>query len=164
MPDLTYPLSNFRQKLVRTFWHTYGSASMLIIIDRSGYCPGEFIAINVKVENQSTKDINAIHASLVQTVKYCGHCVSILQDNHQKTRSVSRIIRRIEGSGIPAEKTGHWHNGLLPVPVTSPTADGHHIINLSYAVDMTLVFDKAGNLNLRVPVTVGTTLFRQQTL
>ena len=154
--DLIYPLSNFRQKMVRTFWHTYGSASLLIMTDKGGYCPGEFIAFTVKVENQSTKQINAIYTSLVQTANYHGHCVSIFQGSHQKNSSAKRILQSIEGSGIPAGKTGQWSNGLMLVPDTPATTEGHHIIVLSYAVDVTLVFHKADNLNLQIPITIGT--------
>ena len=161
IPDLIYPLSNFRQKVVRTFWHTYGSASLLIMTDKGGYCPGEFIAFTVKVENQSTKQIDAIYTSLVQTVNYCGQCVSILQGSYQNNHGVQRIIQRIEGSGISAGKTGQWSNGLLLVPDAPPTTGGRHIITLSYAVDVTLVFHKADNLSIQIPITIGTTAFRQ---
>ena len=129
--------------------------------DKGGYCPGEFIAFTVKVENQSTKQINAIYTSLVQTVNYCGQCVSILQGSYQTNHGVQRIIQRIEGSGISAGKTGQWSNGLLLVPDAPPTTGGCHIITLSYAVDVTLVFHKANNLNIQIPITIGTTPFRQ---
>ena len=158
VPHLMLPLSTNVQNAVRGTLLNYGSASLSLTISKGGYYPGEFIDINVKVENQSTKQINAIRASLVRTETYYGRLqFSLLRQ--QKSRQVSNIIQRVEGSGIPAGKTGHWTNGLLPVPITPPTTDGHHIMMLSYALDVTLVYHKAGNINVQIPVTIGTTSF-----
>ena len=157
VPDLIHLLSNFRQREVHTFWHTYGSVSLLMMIDKGGYCPGECITVNVKVENQSTTHIDAMHTSLVQTANYCGQYVNIFRRRNEKNRQVRRIVQRIEGGGIPAGNTAHWNNGILPVPVIPPTTDGQHIIKLSYTVDVTLTFHKADNVNMQIPVTIGTT-------
>ena len=162
VPRLMLPLSANVLKVLRGRGRNHGSASLSLTINKGGYYPGEFIGINVKVENQCTNQVNAIRASLVRTVTYYGR----LQFSHslqQKSHQVRNIIQSIEGSGIPAGKTAHWTNGLLPVPITPPTTDGHHIIMLSYALDVTLVYHKAGNINVQIPVTIGTTPFREQT-
>ena len=162
VPRLMLPSSTNVQNTVRGTLHNHGSASLSLTINKGGYYPGEFIGINVKVENQSTKQVNAICASLVRTVTYYGQ-LEFSHSHEQTIRHVSDIIQGIEGSGIPAGKTAHWTNGLLPVPITPPTTDGHHIIMLSYALDVTLVYHKAGNINVQIPVTIGTTSFREQT-
>ena len=162
VPRLMLPLSANVQNAVRGRWRNYGSASLSITLNKGAYYPGEFIGINVKVENQSTKQVNAIRASLVRTVTYYGR-LQFSRSHQQKSRQVRNIIQSIEGSGIPAGKTVHWTNGLLPVPITPPTTDGHHIIMLSYALDVTLVYHKADNINVQIPVTIGTTSFTEQT-
>ena len=162
IPRLMLPLSTNVQHAVHGGWHNHGFVSLSLTLNKGGYYPGEFIGINVKVENQSTKQVNAIRASLVRTVTYYGR-LQFSRSHQQKSRQVINVIQSIEGSGIPAGKTGHWTNGLLPVPITPPTTDGHHIIMLSYALDVTLVYHKAGNVNVRIPVTIGTTSFREQT-
>ena len=167
VPHLMQPISNFYQEMVRTFWHTCGLASLSVTLNRCGYCPGEYIAINTKIENQSTKQINAIYVSLVQTVRYfaIGRSGLLFLEHHQRSSHISRIIQTIEGPGIAAGKTGHWNDGLLLIPATHPTIDKYHtsIVQLSYTVDVTLVFHKARNVCLQTPVTIGTTSVRQQT-
>ena len=163
VPRLMRPLSTNVQNVVHGSWRNHGSALLSLTINKGGYYPGEFIGINVKVENQSTKQVDAICASLIRKVIYYGQSQYGLF-HKQKSRQVCNIIQSIEGSGIPAGKTGHWTNGLLPVPITPPTTDGHHIIMLSYALDVTLVYHKADNINVWIPVTIGTTSFREQTL
>ena len=161
VPRLMLPLATNVQNAVRGSWRNHGSASVSLTINKGGFYPGEFIGINVKVENQSTKQVNVICASLVRTVTYYGQ-LKFSHSHEQTIRRVSDIIQGIEGSGIPAGKTAHWTNGLLPVPITPPTTDGHHIM-LSYALDVTLVYHKADNINVQIPVTLGTTPFREQT-
>ena len=160
------PISTSMQEAVHTSWRTCGSASLSVTLNKQGYCPGEYIAFNAKIENQSTKKIDVIYVSLVQTVKYCGILSGLFSGFSQareKYKHVSGVIQRIEGSGVAAGKTGHWNNGLLLIPVTNPTTDERrpHIIQLSYAVIVTLVFHKAPDVSLQLPVTIGTTCIRQ---
>ena len=169
VPHLMQPLSTFHQQTLRTFWNTCGPVSLSVLIDRSGYCPGENIVLNVTVENRSTKQVGAIHASLVQQITYFGIRnipVPIFTGTRQKYRNITRVIQQVEGTGIAAGQTGHWNNGLLPIPATQPTTYGQHIICLSYHVTVTLVFYQSRNFDfgLQLPVTIGTIpLFRQRT-
>jgi len=163
VPHLMQPISMVMRNTIQTFWRTCGSASLSVTLNKQGYCPGEYIAFSAKFENQSTKKIDAIYVSLVQTVKYCGVCSSFnFSLGCEKYKHVSGVIQRIEGSGVAAGKTGHWNNGLLLIPVTNPTTDERrpHIIQLSYAVIVTLVFHKARDACLHIPVTIGTTCIR----
>ena len=155
VPHLMQPLSTFVQKMVSSFLRNHGSASLSVTINKGGYYPGESIAFSVKVENQSTKQVNAIQVSLVQMITYCGQLQALIV-HYKKSRHVNNIIQSIQGSGIPAGNTGHWSNGLLPVPTTYPTINGN-IITLSYAVDVTANFHNAGNISVQIPVTIGTT-------
>ena len=154
VPHLMTPLSTFDQKRVRSSWRNFGSASLSITIAKGGYCPGESIPFSVNVENQSTKRVTAIRASLLQMIAYHGNLYAIIT-HHKKNRYVTNIIQRVQGPGIPAGNTGHWSNGLLPVPATYPTIHSN-IITLSYVVDVTANFHNAGNISVTIPVTIGT--------
>ena len=160
VPRLMQSLTKFEEKMVRTTWRSFGLTSLSVTINKGGYYPGEFIATNVKVENQSTKQVAAIQILLVQKVTYNGQ-LQVLCFQRQKIHPISRIVQTIEGSGIPAGQTGNWNNGILPVPVIPPTTDhdGQHIINVSYAVEVVLNFHNAGNLSARIPVVIGSTPF-----
>ena len=158
VPRLMQSLTKFEEKTVRTTWRSFGLTSLSVTINKGGYYPGEFIATNVKVENQSSKQVTAILISLIQKVIYDGQ-LQVLCFHRRKIHPVYRLIQRIEGTGIPAGQTGNWNNGLLPVPAVPPTTDGQHIIHLSYAVEVILNFHKADNLNVRIPVVIGSTSF-----
>ena len=146
------PLSTFDQKMVHSAWRNYGSASLSVTLNKGGYYPGESISLSIKVENQSTKQVNAIRVSLVQKIKYCGRTPIW---RYKRSRYATNIVQSIQGSGIPAGNTGHWSNGLLPVPAMHPTIDGN-IIMLSYVVDVSIDFHNAGHLGVQLPVTIGT--------
>ena len=159
IPRLMQPVATrFEQTAVRGAWHSYGSASLSVTINKGGYYPGENIAVSVKVENQSTKEVSAIQVVLVQSVIYSG--LGLFRN--RRSYSSHDTVQKIEGSRIPAGKTGYWNNGLLPVPIVPPTTDGNHIITLSYAVHVVLDFHKASNLSLQIPVSIGSIPFRQQ--
>lgn len=165
VPHLMQPLSNFNQRTMHSFWHNYGPVSLSVIINRGGYCPGESISIKLKAENQSTRRVTTIQACLVQTVTYCGRARSLLDGHkHLKNYCTSRIIQSIEGSGIAAGETGYWNDKLLLIPlhITPSTIGGHHVITLSYSVDVILVLNKTHKLNVVIPVTIGTTPLQQQ--
>ena len=122
-----------------------------------GYYPGKSISINVKLENQSSTQVNNIQASLAQDATYT---ITKFTPNYQNPRTYhwegprtfvtkkgsKRIIQKIESSGIPLGKTGGWNNELMPIPAISPTTIGDDIIVLSYAVDISAVIHKAGSL------------------
>ena len=123
VPRLMQSLTKFEEKMVRTTWRSFGLTSFSVTINKGGYYPGEFIATNVKVENQSTKQVAAIQILLVQKVTYNGQLQALRCFQRQKIHRVSRIVQTIEGSGIPAGQTGNLNSGILPVPVVPPTTD-----------------------------------------
>jgi len=69
MPKLLHRLSGSQEK---TTCFISGSTSLTVQTDRSGYCPGESIAITVEVENPSSTTRN-VRAMLKQKIQMCGH-------------------------------------------------------------------------------------------
>ena len=57
VPRLMQSLTKSVEKTVRTTWRSFGLTSLSVTINKGGYYPGEFIATNVKVENQSSKQV-----------------------------------------------------------------------------------------------------------
>lgn len=170
VPQLMEPASNRAIRRMQTSKRDRGSIFLSVKINHRGYCPGESISINVKVENQSSTPVNAIQATLVQKANYtvtlfrpAGYYNrSIVGPGYHKYHESSlRIIQKIESSGIPPGETGHWNDELLPIPAIPPTTVGDHMIMLSYVVDISAVIHKAGSLTLQFPVTIGTTPFGQ---
>ena len=170
VPRLMEPASNRAVRRMQTPKHDDGSIFLSVKIDCHGYCPGESVSINVKVENQSTTQVNAIHASLVQKANYIVTLFEpggyygrnyVKRGYHKYRKSSLRIIQKIESSGIPPGKIGHWNNELFPIPAVPPTTVGDRMIMLSYVLDVSAAIHKAGSLTLQFPVTIATTPFGQ---
>ena len=54
VPHLMKPLSMQVQKMVGTYlrYRNCGLASLSVTLNKNGYCPGEFIVFNVKIETR----------------------------------------------------------------------------------------------------------------
>ena len=149
--QLTAPLSNSNEKTLCCLCCTSGPISLSVTIDRGGYCPGESIAISTAAENHSSRRITAVQATLKQTVFYYarGH-------RHQR----SKVIQRVESPGLEAGSLSNWSNELLPIPTTVPSINSCRILNVSYALIVTLDIPRAINLHVTIPVTIGNVPFK----
>ena len=74
-------------------------------------------------------------------------------------RQQSKIIQRIEGPGIEPGATSNWSNELLPIPATVPSINSCRILNLSYAVVVTLDIPRAIDLHVTIPITMGNRMY-----
>ena len=57
-------------------------------IDCAAYCPGETIFITSNVQNQSTMNMGAMKAKIVQTVDY---------RSSKKTKHITQVIAKMDG-------------------------------------------------------------------
>ena len=73
---------------------------------------------------------------------------------------ISKIVQRIEGPGIEAGGTSIWNNELLPIPAIVPTINSCRMINLSYALTVTLDISNALDLHVTIPITIGNVPFK----
>ena len=141
--QLTTPLSSSNEKTLCCLCCASGPLALSVSIDRGGYCPGESIAISTAAENHSNRRITAVQATLKQTVVYYA------RGSH---RQQSKIIQRIEGPGIEPGATSNWSNELLPIPATVPSINSCRILNLPYAVVVTLDIPRAIDLHVTIPI------------
>ena len=58
---LTAPLSKSNEKTMYFLWAS-GSITLSVNTDKSGYCPGESIAISTEAENHSNRNVRVTHA------------------------------------------------------------------------------------------------------
>lgn len=71
-PKLLRPLSISNEKTVCCLCCTSGPVTMTVKTDRSAYCSGESICINVDYENHSKRRIDGVYATLTQTTAFFG--------------------------------------------------------------------------------------------
>ena len=63
--------------------------SLVGSFDRAAYCPREIVYITSYVQNQSTRDMRAMKAKIVQTVQY---------RSSKKTKPITSVIDKIKGT------------------------------------------------------------------
>ena len=149
--QLTAPLSSSNEKTLCCLCCASGPITLSAKTDRGGYCPGESIAISTEAENHSNRRITSVQATLKQVVVYYarGH-----------SRTIGKIIQRVEGNGIEPSVTSNWSNELLPIPATVPSINSCRILNLSYVLTVTLDIPRAIDLHVTIPITVGNVPFQ----
>ena len=150
-PQLSVPLSSSHEKMLCCFCCASGPISLSVTTDRSGYCPGESIAITTEVDNHSNRRITAVRAALKQIVAYYAQGSS----HHDH-----KVIQRIEGPEIEPGATSNWNNEPLPIPPTAPCISSCHIIQLSYVLIVTLDIPWATDLHIEIPITIGNVPFK----
>ncbi|XP_033634739.1 arrestin domain-containing protein 3-like [Asterias rubens] len=149
-PALLAPQTGFQEKTVCCGLCVAGNISMSIRTDRKGYCPGESIAISAELQNGSSRRIKP-RATLYQRTTFFAD---------GKSRSVRNPVAFLQGTTIRGRRTENWNNKLLKIPPITPTLTNCGIIKLEYFLTICLDITGAMNLNLLLPVMIGTVPLR----
>ncbi|XP_065903673.1 arrestin domain-containing protein 2-like [Dysidea avara] len=98
------------------------SVSLSATIERSGYCPGNSIAINVQHTQRNTSSLSA---HLRQRVCYMG----------RNGKTVVNTISRIGNTGFRTENGSNVKTGNLSIPInTVPSISNCRVMKVSYEV------------------------------
>ncbi|XP_055550749.1 arrestin domain-containing protein 3-like [Wyeomyia smithii] len=116
----------------------------------TGFVPGQTIAVKIDVDNQSSKNLDAIATMLVRTVSF------ISQTPYMKIREISSIVAETRCAGVKRQNQGSFVQHLL-VPPLPPTSRTCQVLTVTYSV---LVEGKisgpAINPKIQLPITLGT--------
>ena len=124
-------------------------------LDRSAYCPGEYLLISASCNNDTTKEMGSMNVNLVQVVKY--HARRAF--NREKIQTIKKTICRIPGEPIPPKQDCTLANLALQIPGACPTIN-NAIIEVSYRVEIHVVVPRGFDLRLKLPILIGTVPFR----
>lgn len=140
-------VSNDAEKTTCCFCFKPSSLSLAASLDRSGYCPGESIAVNCRARNRARRDMGGIKARLIQKVIY--HA-----DKHYKMQET--ILSAIGGNKIERGRTKVWENQMLKIPAVPPSIDIASNLAVFYKVQITMVVPNGVDLQFQLPITIGT--------
>lgn len=129
-----------------------GPLNLSASLDRAAYCPGEHILINAQVQNNTSRNMTALKAKLVQNVQY---------HSSRKTKSNVQTIAKLAGPSIPKREFANWSNEPFAIPATCPTILTSGVITVSYHVVINVEVPMGTDLKITVPVTFGTVPFRR---
>ena len=152
LPQYTIAQSGEKQKQIGCLCCIAGNLNMQASIDRSGYCPGELIHLTASCDNDSTRKMDCMRATLIQHITY--------HASDGSTTGCSKKIARYEGEKIPKKGQDSWNNQPFLIPPLPPTINTHPVsvcYEFKFQISVPWGFDPKISFN----VTMGTVPFRQ---
>ena len=144
---------------------TSGPIVGIIRTSLTGFVPGEVIPMEVEIQNNSSRDITQLRVSLVQVIVHSAQTAysdgpegSFVRDYSKHVHNEVAVAGR---HGVEPGKFDFWRGNLLVVPYIRPTTRGKHIIDVWYYIGLTAVVSSAGNLDVTLPVCIGTIPLRK---
>ena len=175
-PGLAIPHEATKQRDTGySFFNASDPISFSVKIQRVGYCLGESIAISATAKKiPSREKIIALRASLTQNMVTSGNArylrdLSSSWSSSYITRSGSKQRKTVFNQKSyrvtsVVDKVSYWDNVLLPIPSQSlpPTTLNCAFIEVSYALNVTLVLCTKKDISVEIPICIGTVPFRCQ--
>ena len=121
-------------------------------IDRGCYCPGDVILINSHVANNTSRDMQSMHAKLIQTVMY---------NASGKRRKSNKVIAILNGPNVPKGKSVSWENEPFNIPQIPSTITNCHVISVHYKLVIKVHVRCACDPAIKIDVVIGTIPFIQ---
>uniref|UniRef100_A0A0R3RJ69 Arrestin_C domain-containing protein n=1 Tax=Elaeophora elaphi TaxID=1147741 RepID=A0A0R3RJ69_9BILA len=125
-----------------------GLIAVKMLIDRTGFTPGEKILVNTVITNDSTKMIRCLTLKMKQYVDYRAKTFS----GNEEMKQVNRLIVKKEKGDIASHSTFAWTNEIIDVPPIPPRLSRCKIIQNSYMIEL----DVDGNATTVIPIRIGT--------
>ena len=124
-----------------------GPLDMSASIDRSCFCPGEAILINAMVQNQTTRDMQSMHAKLIQTITY---------HSKRKSKTTTKEIAKLQGPMIPRGQEARWVNQPFGIPAIPPTITNSTVITVHYKLKVIVGVSWGIDPVVKMHITMGT--------
>ncbi|CAL1528125.1 unnamed protein product [Lymnaea stagnalis] len=151
-PQGLLPVTAWNQKRVKI--EKVGDIGMIVLdasINKSSFCPGETILVDLVVKNETNKDVGVVRVTLLQKVTYStGGFIH---------GSTPKDLRTIQSLALLAGQVIRWEGEPLEidlVPPSSSTPNSSRLLNVQYDVKITVEVPFESNLDLRLPITIGT--------
>ncbi|XP_077989239.1 arrestin domain-containing protein 4-like [Glandiceps talaboti] len=153
--DVQVPMETELVKQVSCCFVRSGRVAMTASINRRGYTPGDRIAINLDLENNTNRKVTCVKATLVQEVMYQAKRGG---SGRTKKRRTVQTAKGLNSPGCKANERLRWNGKTLTVPPVPPTGlEGCPFIDIQYFVKLrALVKGESRSLDVSFSVVVGT--------
>lgn len=132
-------------------WMVPDSFKMTTSINRSCYCPGEAIFVNLDVLNESDS-VQFLRVSLLQKVVYRAPTT-------YATKAIQSNLFVLESPPIHIGETYEWVNKPLAVPATVPTIVNCKLITVMYYLKFSVPMREDKDIAVSYFITIGTVPF-----
>ena len=151
-PEMLSPVSREAEKTLCCWPCSAGMVTMAVTTDRTGYCPGESVAIDAGFASTNTRRRMTPEAALFQRQTF-----SVGSKTRTKTTRFTSLLGRPFSSS-----EGSWEALLLKIPPgISPSITNCKLIRVEYYVRVGLSIQGALNLSVALPVIIGTVPLRR---
>ncbi|EDV21379.1 uncharacterized protein TRIADDRAFT_59950 [Trichoplax adhaerens] len=115
--------------------------------DRSGYCPGEEILLQIKIENYTNKAMSGVEVLLIQhlTLKIEGNVST-------REQTCSKLFL---DTSTGKKESVVWKDKRFRIPVLPPTIQCK-IMELNYSLTVTILDRNGLDLSVYIPIIIGT--------
>lgn len=153
VPSSLIPIDVQTRKEIKSLFNTVGYVDVTMSLNKSGYVPGEPIAYDILVNNQSDFNITKVDLKLIQVTTYTGYNGSFTKVIKLFTQEV--VIGKHSNSQIKQA-------AILP-NLPASKLEGCSIMNVKYIVALKIVCN-GNKLKIARGVTVGTIPTREATV
>lgn len=157
MPSLKFPAKG---EISKTFFFGFGSNALFMSaeIPASGFVSGQQVPVSIKINNESSVDVENVKISLKQIVHYCS------QTPRRKIKESIQTSIASPNPGVKSKNKG-MIEGQIVIPPVVPTNIGTcSVVLIYYEIH---VCAKVGGIHrspvVKIPITIGTIpLFQSQ--
>ena len=161
VPEARNSIAVINQKTFGVLMFKSKPLSMEIIVNKTGFVPGEPIYINGFIDNKSNTKIKHCEVKLFQKVEYKASSSSItgggISHSAGGSKTAQKLIQELQQPGLEPKSSEKWVNLAFHIPPAPPTGlDGCSLINLSYHMQIRVVPPGARfALEIDFPVFIG---------
>ncbi|XP_067932029.1 arrestin domain-containing protein 3-like [Watersipora subatra] len=141
------PIESVADKTLCCGFCTGGHISISAHTDKSGYTPGDTIALSAQFENFTSRRLQPT-AALYQRQYYYAN-------DRQKMRTIQLV--KFQGQRLSSKCNSSWSNEHLTIPNVTPSILTCGILRVVYFVKISLKIPGAMKLSTIMPVTIGST-------
>ncbi|XP_034337007.2 arrestin domain-containing protein 5 isoform X3 [Magallana gigas] len=146
IPDSLVPLDFRKECPARSCCCNKGSVEVHLKLTKSGFIPGERIAYDVRLKNNTSSVLKDMTITLRRVVAYTGH-----YKGFKRTLSESKVFtiaERVLRLGVNEEET-YDGSSVGQVPALPPTGlPGCKIIDINYYVKVAIKFGLCGSVDV----------------
>ncbi|XP_072018581.1 arrestin domain-containing protein 2-like [Amphiura filiformis] len=145
------------RKTIRCCCRSSGPIALKAEMQRSAYCPGEFVNIRTKLDNNSDKTMK-LGVKFIQNV-------NLVADN-PKRRSQNgsyEILSYSSPSVLPEQEYILETARMLQIPIV-PTTIETRLIQVRYIIEISLMVDEKPELEIYFPITTGNVPYKDNSI
>ncbi|XP_070563357.1 arrestin domain-containing protein 2-like [Ptychodera flava] len=132
-----------------------GPIALKVELQRTAYCPGEYVNISTQLDNNSDKAMT-LGVKLVQSVT--------IQAEIPKRASKSgsyEILTYTSPSVLPNQEYILQTARMIQIPVLPPSITSH-VVQVNYVIEVCLMVDEKNELEIYFPITIGNVPYIEQ--